>query len=63
MRRPTWTPCWSPGWPSSVTDIAPKARSYLEKAAKLSEDYFDVQLALGVLDTATRVTTTRVAVS
>ena len=27
-----------------------EARSYLEKAAKLSEDYFDVQLALGVLE-------------
>ncbi|MGE0361111.1 MAG: tetratricopeptide repeat protein [Vicinamibacterales bacterium] len=26
------------------------ARSYLEKAAQMSEDYFDVQLALGVLD-------------
>ncbi len=28
----------------------PQARAYLEKAAKLSENYFDVQLALGVLD-------------
>jgi tetratricopeptide (TPR) repeat protein len=27
-----------------------EARTYLEKAATLSEDYFDVQLALGVLD-------------
>ncbi len=40
-----------------------EARSYLEKAAKLSEDYFDVQLALGVLSTATRVTTTLAAAS
>ena len=29
---------------------APRPATYLEKAAKLSEDYFDVQLALGVLD-------------
>lgn len=28
----------------------PEARAHLETAARLSEDYFDVQLALGVLD-------------
>ena len=27
-----------------------EARTYLEKAASLAENYFDVQLALGVLD-------------
>ncbi len=39
-----------PAWPSSAPGHRAEARRYLELAASLAPEYFDVRLALGILD-------------